>query len=43
MNETEPVSPKFPPNFVNEDLTSEAVLFRLSVTASTIKAIPPGA
>ena len=28
---------------VKEDLTSAAVLFRLSVSASTIKATPPGA
>ena len=43
MKDTEPVSPKLPPYFVKEDLTSDAVLLRLSVTASTINAIPPGA
>ena len=43
IKETEPLSPRLPPYFTNKDLTFEAVLFLLSVKASTIIATPPGA
>jgi hypothetical protein len=39
---TLPVSPKFPPFLEKIDLISDAVLFLLSVKASTIKAVPNG-
>ena len=40
LKDTEPVSPKLPPFLVKIDLTSEAVLFLLSVNVSIIMAIP---
>ncbi len=42
MNDTEPVSPRLPPDLVKKERTSEAVRLRLSVSASTITATPPG-
>ena len=38
--DTQPVVPKFPPALSNTCLTSAAVLFLLSVLASTITATP---
>ena len=40
--DTHPFVPKFPPTFEKACLTSAAVLFLLSVAASTITAIPFG-
>ena len=40
--ETDPSVPKFPPYFENACLTSETVLFLLSVMVSTKIATPPG-
>jgi len=42
MKLTELVSPRLPPALENSVRTSEAVRFRLSVSASMMIAIPPG-
>ena len=39
---TDPVSPRLPPDLVKNDRMSEAARLRLSVSASTITATPPG-
>ena len=39
---TEPVSPRLPPDFAKKERMSEAARLRLSVSASTITATPPG-
>ena len=42
MKATEPVSPRLPPDLVKKERMSEAARLRLSVSASTMTATPPG-
>jgi hypothetical protein len=42
MNDTEPVSPMAPPALVKAARTFDALRLRLSVSASTMSATPPG-
>jgi hypothetical protein len=42
MYATLPLAPRFPPYFVKTSRTSPAVRVRLFVSASTMKATPPG-
>ena len=41
MKDTQPVAPMEPPYLSKRCLTSPAVRFLLSVSASTMKAVPP--